>query len=352
MKLSPIDTKRFKIVLELAFLLLLELSLLISSGLNLRQAARAQAELPLPGGSAAAPQTDLHSLFMPIMGKWVTVGPALDLVLIGREGWLYYTGDRSIEDYQGLEQLSPLALERIDANLNRVRAQLEGQGIAFQIAIAPDKQTIYPEYLPEEIQKLQPGTRLDQILAYNQLHAGAPMLDLRAEMQLRKQTEVIYYRTDSHWNNLGAYYAYAQIMQTLTLKFPALEPRPLSDYTITKRQVSGLELAYLIWKQNELTDEMVTLSPLFERRAEPADVPFLPQNSMLTFARQVDDPSLPTAVIFRDSFGTNLVPFFEEHFRRVVFVWSSRVDLELVAYEQPDIVILEVVERKAGSLDQ
>lgn len=308
--------------------------------------------IPAAACVSSAPEPDVYTLFMPFIEKWTTAEPAFDLVLVGKEGWLYYTGDRSIEDYQGLEQLSQLALERIDANLSKIKRQLEGQGILFQIVFAPDKQTIYPEYLPEDIQKLQPGTRLDQILAYNQGHAQVPVLDLRAEMLMRKQTEVIYYRTDSHWNNLGAYYAYSRIMQALMPRFPVLEPHPISAFTITKRQVQGLELAELIWMEDDLTDEMVTLSPHFERRAVTAEVPFPPADSYLTFASQVDDPSLPTAVIFRDSTSTALVPFLEEHFRRAVFVWSRRIDFDLIAHEQPDIVILVVVERKAGSLDQ
>ncbi len=306
--------------------------------------------LSLTHGAMA--QAESHSLFLPIMVRLVRASQLipLDTVLIGREGWLYYTGDRSIQDYQGLQQLSQEHLDLIDRKLARIKLQMERQGIAFLVVIAPDKHTIYPEYLPENIQKVQPGTRLDQILEYNQSHAQVPILDLRAEMLFRKTADVIYYRTDSHWNDLGAYDAYAEIMKALLPRFPVLQPRPLDDFSLSRSEVSGRGLAELISLQYFLTDEMVTLAPLFERRAGPAEVTFLPEDSMLTFARQIDDPTLPTAVIFRDSFSTTLVPYFEEHFRRSVFVWSYQVDFDLVIHEQPDIVILEVVERKLGAV--
>lgn len=333
--LYPINAKRIKIILELAFGLWLSLSLLSLSNTVMAQ------DVP-------------HTLFLPVMVRLVKASPLepLDTVMIGREGWLYYTGDRSIQDYQGLEQLTQEYLALIDAKLTRLKERLGGRGIDFVVAIAPDKHTIYPEYLPESIQKVQPGTRLDQIMTYNQEHAGAPVLDLRVEMLQRKQAEVVYYRTDSHWNDLGAYYAYSAIMNVLAPQYPALAPHSLSDYTISRREVTGRGLAELISLQFFFSDEMVTLEPHYLKRALPAAVTFEPEDSMLTFARAIDDPSLPTAVIFRDSFSTALIPFFEEHFRRVVFVWSMKIDYELIDHEQPDVVIVEVVERKAGALDQ
>ncbi len=281
---------------------------------------------------------------------WLNTSP-LDLVLIGRDGWLYYAGDRSIRDYQGLERLTQGDFEAINANLARVQQNLDGQGIAFLVVAAPDKHTIYPEHLPVNIEKVKQDTRLDRILDYNRNHAQAPILDLRTAMLQRKQESVIYYRTDTHWNDLGAYYAYAEIMNALTARFPVLAPHPLSDYTLTRSEIAGFGLAPMISMQDFLTDEKVILEPHFDRRAKPADVAFRPEG-VIVFAREIDDPSLPAAVIFRDSFATALVPLLEEHFRRVVFVWDTRVNFDLIAHEQPDIVIVEVVERKAASLSE
>lgn len=338
----------------------------------------AQEELPLPeetptvdellneeGDPPGAPQNpavaapnNSHYIFFPIVrmgvNPWLGTSPS-DLVLIGQEGWLYLTVDRSIDDYQGLVPIPQSYLELYDANLARMKQHMEQQGIIFQIVVAPDKHTIYPEYLPLNIQKVQPGTRLDRILDYNRNHAQAPILDLRMEMLQRKQEEVIYYRTDSHWNYLGAYYAYAESMKSLTPYFPMLEPHPLSDYTLTRSEIAGFDLAEMISMQDILTDVEITLTPNFLRRAKPAAVPFLPAGNRITFAREIDDPSLPTAVIFRDSFGWAMIPFWQEHFRRVVFVWTytpTRIDLDLIAQEQPDIVIFELVERKTAALTE
>ena len=59
----------------------------------------------------------------------------------------------------------------------------------------------------------------------------------------------------------------------------------------------------------------------------------------------IDDPSLPRAVIFRDSFVSRLVPFLSEHFSRAVYLWQNDFDANAVEQERPDVVIQEIVGR-------
>ena len=59
---------------------------------------------------------------------------------------------------------------------------------------------------------------------------------------------------------------------------------------------------------------------------------------------EIDDPSLPRAVIFRDSFSSRLVPFLSEHFSRAVYLWQNDFDANVVSEEHPDLVIQEILE--------
>ena len=60
---------------------------------------------------------------------------------------------------------------------------------------------------------------------------------------------------------------------------------------------------------------------------------------------EIDDPSLPRAVIFRDSFVSRLVPFLSEHFSRAVYCGRTISTRTLVEQEHPDVVIQEIVGR-------
>jgi len=68
------------------------------------------------------------------------------------------------------------------------------------------------------------------------------------------------------------------------------------------------------------------------------------------FLTTVDNNNLPKAVIFRDSFGAAIQPFISEHFSRITWIWKHKIDLKLIEEEQPDFVIVELVERYLGSL--
>jgi len=135
-------------------------------------------------------------------------------VLRGREDWLFWTGEGNIDDYQNAHPFSRADLEQIEGKLSAVQRRLAAQGIAFLVAPAPNKETIYPEMLPPEIVKIGKQSRLDQLLAYlEEKHSAVKVLDLRPVLLDNKAQHQLYYRTDTHWNDYGAYYAARNILK-------------------------------------------------------------------------------------------------------------------------------------------
>ena len=70
-----------------------------------------------------------------------------------------------------------------------------------------------------------------------------------------------------------------------------------------------------------------------------------PDDEVGRLVTEIADPSLPRAVIFRDSFVSRLAPFLSEHFSRAVYLWQNDFDAEVVLQEHPDVVIQEIVGR-------
>ena len=61
---------------------------------------------------------------------------------------------------------------------------------------------------------------------------------------------------------------------------------------------------------------------------------------------EIDDPSLPSCLMMRDSFATEMAPFMAESFRRSVLVGSTvRAFPDMIREERPDIIIIERAER-------
>src|SRR5580700_382880 len=72
------------------------------------------------------------------LGKYHGLGPEVnDRIIVGKEGWLFYSKDEKF---------------------------LADRGIPFLVVIPPDKQTIYPEYLPDEFRGFPTPSRLDQLI--------------------------------------------------------------------------------------------------------------------------------------------------------------------------------------------
>jgi len=261
-------------------------------------------------------------------------------VLRGREDWLFWTGEGNMDDYQNAHPFSYADLEEIEQKLSAMHERLAAQGIAFLVVSAPNKETIYPEMLPPEIAKIGKQSRLDQLLAYlAEQHSAVNVLDLRPVLLANKTQHQLYYRTDTHWNDYGAYYASAQIFKAFQPEFPQLQLPGLEAYHTEEETISG-DLARLL-----LTDPLFSESALQLETLSPPRVRFLEKTDRVITVSEVEDAALPRAVIFRDSFANSLEPFLSGRFKRAVYPWSFQVDWELIEREQPDLVIYELAER-------
>jgi hypothetical protein len=276
----------------------------------------------------------------------------LETVVIGKDRWIFYTGERSILDYQGFIQMDDATLKRADDFLREIKAGLDERGIAMLVVVAPDKHTIYPEYLPDRIHKASAQTRLDQFLEYNQSHTNVDVLDLRPLM-LEKKAETpydIYFKTDTHWNELGGFYAYQGMIQRLSKQFPILVPRALSDYELTATPVLGREMAKFTMLRAYFMDQEVKLTSQIPNKAKRLALDYSLESVTPAYATEIDDSRLPKAIMFHDSFADYFTAYFSQHFERIVYVRSYQVDWTAIDREQPDVVIIQVVERRTDRL--
>ena len=188
-------------------------------------------------------------------------------------------------------------------------------------------------------------SRADQL--FSALQDTGLAVDARPALFNAKQQERIYQQTDTHWNDRGALVAYQQIINAVRVRVPSTPPAwTRSDFTPTERAVEGMDLAGMMGLTRVLREVDLALVPTRLRRArvvEPAGAK--PTDEEGRLVTEIDDPSLPRAVIFRDSFVSRLVPFLSEHFSRAVYLWQNDFDAAEVQKEHPDVVIQEIVGR-------
>jgi hypothetical protein len=296
--------------------------------------------------------------FRPRLVEWQSVlrFEALDaspspVVVKGRDGWLFYWDDGAPEDYTNANPFTRDELEAWQRTLEGARDWLAARGIAYLFVIAPDKHVIYPEYMPVSIRPVRGESRIDQLVAHLGAHSTVDVLDLRPALLGAKAGERIYQRTDTHWNDRGAFVAYRQILQRLAPSLPGARPMDRSMFEAREVHSSGLDLAGMLGLTDSLREEdlrLVRRDPAAARVVEPLNPD--PHGIEGRMATELRGGSLPRAVVFRDSFGSALIPFLSEHFSRTLYLWQPNFDPEAILEEHPAAVIQEWAGRHLHTL--
>jgi alginate O-acetyltransferase complex protein AlgJ len=266
-------------------------------------------------------------------------------VIKGRDGWFFYGDDKGAEDYANEELMTPEAIANWRDAVLRAHRWLQARGIAYVFTVAPDKHVLYDEEMPSTIRRLNAMSRADQL--FSALQDTGLAVDVRPALFAARAGERIYQKTDTHWNDRGALVAYQQIIRAVRIRVPSTPPAwSGGDFQAEAHDVEAMDLAAMMGLKRVLREDDLTLVPIRQRRArvvEPAGGH--PTDEEGRLVTEIDDPTLPRAVIFRDSFVSRLVPFLSEHFSRAVYLWQNDFDAEVVQREHPDVVIQEIVGR-------
>jgi len=282
--------------------------------------------------------------------KWIGVDPN-DKLLAGKEGWFYLkVYDRSVEYFRNIQPLSLDELETWKRSLERIRDELKEKGIRYVFVVAPNKDTIYPEFMPDRFNRVNPQSRLDQIVIYMAEHSDVTVIDLRPALLKAKGAIPLYYKTDSHWNELGACVATEEILRVLRTWYPEIEPFSVTDFNIqTTRESFWGDLLSLGGINDLEGEDDVTLVPKTPRRAIKRELDWTKNDerkSHTTIPATTCDPAAPVrALFFRDSFFTLMEPLITERFRQTVIVWQPQFDARYLKLGPCDVVIHEMVER-------
>ena len=107
-----------------------------------------------------------------------------------------------IELYQNALPLSESDLELMKQRIAGRRDRLAAKGIGYEFVIAPDKHTIYPEFMPSRFLRKPKPSQYAQTMEMARA-ADLPVVDLRPDLLAAKPLGQLYRRDDTHWNDLG-----------------------------------------------------------------------------------------------------------------------------------------------------
>ncbi len=275
-----------------------------------------------------------------------------DKVVIGRQGWLFMAREseqRNEMDYfRRRRPFTPAELGHWRLMLRQRRQWLEERGVVYLFLVVPNKSTVYPEFLPAHIRRPDGQSRLDQLLAELGKEKDFPVIDLREKFLAAKGGQRLYSKTDSHWNDLGAYIAFAEIMERLSARFPDLRRPSPDQYAVRRSGRAGGDLAQMLGLQKRhYREQAIRLQPnaAVEVRSVQSRKVIAPY--IRVSISESPAAGLPTLLLVHDSFAHQLKPFLGQRFRRVVYVWDWGLHFfkDLIEREKPAVVIDEIAER-------
>lgn len=256
-----------------------------------------------------------------------------DQVLLGTNDWLFFCN--TLNDYMGVS-LSDQELLQIAKKLSSIQRSLEGEGKLFLFTIAPNKNSLYPSFMPEFIPERHESSNAARLKRYLK-EEGVRYVDLFEAFWGEGQT--LYYRTDSHWTNIGASLAADRLLSAASVE---------SSYykaTFTEDEAHLGDLYEMLYPNSKYSEESYRLASGFRFICENE-----PKGGNAITIRTNCDGANNKLFCWRDSFGIALYPYLAENFKTAVFSRATQYDLKNEDLADSDVVILEIVERNLGTL--
>lgn len=248
-------------------------------------------------------------------------------VILGKDGWLFYGS--TLADYTGTEPMTARELFCAARNVMLMEEYCASQGKAFAFTIAPNKNSLYGEYMPPYAAAPSHNARM---LEEDLEAAGVNYADLFTA--IGNEPQILYFAHDSHWNSQGAALGADTINHTLGRESSYYG----ADFSQSHPHAGDLyEMLYPAFTDTE-TD------PVFGGGLEYTFTGSSTKADSITLLTQSDGEG--SLLCYRDSFGNLLYPYLADSFGSARFSRSTTYDLT----PEADYVLIELVERNLGYL--
>lgn len=303
--------------------------------------------------------TDYYNDHIPFRNNLITLNSAIDYylfrkstndyVIVGKDNWLFYKrqddGD-PISCYQGTNLLGLEELKSLAENCIKQRDFLEKQGKEFVIFIAPNKERIYWENMPSQYGKPADNYKALQIYKYLKENTDLRIVYPYEELMEYKEKNNynIWYKTDTHWNRIGAYIGTSTLLAELGINVPAINSEKMK--IVAKENVSG-DLADMLnlSKQLKINDREYQVLGYNTHQLKVQQYDFF---EVFSYVSVEADPR--KIYVLRDSFATSMAEYIGSQFSETYMRHKTTYSYEDFIKQNPDVFVYEVVERNVGEL--
>jgi alginate O-acetyltransferase complex protein AlgJ len=295
------------------------------------------------------------------------ISTAPSKVVVGKNDWLFLgdlfnktiSTDRSVADNTSFKTANKI----MQATL-ALDALLKEKGIKeYKVIIGPNKGTIYPEHMPAWSRTVSNNATSELIKLNPKSH-----IDLSKRLLSEKKKGInLYYKTDTHWNNLGGAIAFDEFSRIISQKnTEIIWPQPINAGNYIEKSRRGGDLGRLSKTHEKLRDKETIIDNLPHIKTEEYSFNDMrivyqgpnrgiPSKDTPYLIKSPDALNKKKVLWLRDSFGNALSKQMAVTFSEVVqihwrYAYNQQYDLlKLVDKFKPDYVFVTVVERDARS---
>ena len=257
-------------------------------------------------------------------------------VLYGRDNWLYYLGDSSMEYYKGTNVLNENDRNIAVGKLQALQDVCNSKGIQLVFTMFPNKDHVYPEFMPTVEGKINALTRAQQLNNYIQLNTDLNFTyPLDALIEGKKEHDT-YLKQDSHWNEFGGAIAAREIYSRLNWEFKGIEVEEINH--------NGGDLVAIA-----KTTAVDYLKPVVTYKSDVT----LSQTYTSTYLDVIESSNKngKKMLIMGDSFRFNIVPYFAREAENIMSAHRNRIKNQMFidfvkTLKEGDIIIYPFVERQ------
>lgn len=264
-----------------------------------------------------------------------------DDVIMGKDGYLFYRD--TLDDYQKTGSMDARKIENTVYNLELLEKILDRQGISFVFTIAPNKNSLYGEYMPGRYQKLRTeASSYSNSERFQEQLEGRKLSYVNLFSLFQSHSEELYHKTDSHWNNEGAALAGAELLRSLG--------RQPEDYGRMPFHINNDfqgDLFHMLYPSCKGSEGEVYYEKKWNYNYDTKI-----SSTFDPFITTTNGKASGTVAVFRDSFGNALLPFIAEEYAKGIFSRAMPVTVEDMVRQGADDVIIEVAERNLTKLQE
>jgi hypothetical protein len=269
--------------------------------------------------------------------------------LVGENGHHYFAdiGGRLISVFQGKPVLSDEQLKSTAEKLEKVKEYLDKQGIPFIVMFCTMKESIYPEFYPKSIIRGHEPIQIDVITNFLRGNTSVDVFNIRQALLEEKKNYLLYHVNGdlealTHYNQIGAFFVYRELMRHINKYFPELISFELNDIIISYDEKA---IPHASFKTEKAYEE---LPKSFFDGVNFADIDFY--GLSFNNAYENRDSNLPVILLLRTSFSGEAYSgkFIAQTFSKTIMTHFVNMEYieEYVSRFKPDIVIFEAVERQ------